>query len=1813
MNFFANSVLSHVKKLVGRHQHGNSKGHSIIIMIPAMPAKHILDISTAISNFCSTLHHAELVLKIAKFLTDDWSPQDNIIARGNDWHDERGNLAFYRSLPGRPDRFTIKVLCGADKVTDSASLADFHTCGLDTIWNREMRRSFKGWISSKLISVGLEDFEVSDLKSFDRILKPLLEHGRGDLLRISDWLDAQDLTVVYDISSVQDIFLTSLSDFNLPSFSGFPIKRKNKSLGPYIDKATSFFNYTFFLDDTKRSRTSNNVGKLLEAYQKGESQIPLDDPDICGPYQTGDNLLSGLIDYISNDSQDDRTKLYQCDFVTISDKILKFRTKGRPSPPSTRKITGGPVEMLLTATWHTLKDYCKVRGNLDYAQITDIEIETVYFKHDIEEQGDDADGLDRNELARDYLAKLIGGIDQLAANHIILSDATDNQIRVASSLVKEDVSCKYSKTAEPQLVFSISIIDTRSDDPFKRQFAWRLPEHHVYRLSFALIQKANQAINSHPSSWKLPVFHLSYYEEILRSLADEEIRRVLLHCIRDERTDDHFLTNLLSKDWIETNDHLLKDFNLLADRYQKFIKLSAEKGILASLHTGSGPTVEWNELANAFRIACNNISEEKTGISSPLSGMLLRAFLILAKRKMDFSSWYAEKYEQSGIVTVLHPALLEMLEAQSVYLFNSFNYAANKEMKNSSPAFRLNIWRTYIDLASIHAPVSGLLYNEDKNLDANIRGQDLIHMLGSPPSGDGSLSTRLLLNYDSGSEEDFKDVEMFKESSESKLLQRLMIDYLHLHPHAKDGLSIAIYRNKDIQPVIAAVHHYLRELADPKSVHFVLKEDRERPYFVSLTILTSSGDDSDVSRWIEQWKERWEASESIKSHSHYRNCRFAVAHRLVENKDQGLFKKLILQNFDADIAVFYDFIGAGSGVNRFEKVDGFDITSFYQKFPILEKACCTIKNPADQYKRARIISNRQFTLSSAHARLMHALRNEEPQTGTVVVGNGDYQPWAPVIDALHSKTEWVVCIDPNIDELLIKKPVTEQFEEREIIGFGSGVGPHGEDNFTISTQQFSLNDIKIRLTASVQELFAELGWSIDDCQKVTRGVLRVASEISGLSLVRATGANDNYIRDFMAYALVRKILKQEDSILCDTLISLDAYRHWFDLADNSSKPDLIRLRARLGKDERLHIDMHLIECKLGKRSEALLSKARSQINNGLKVLTPAFCPLGAERNEAEIGAPDQRYWWMQLHRLIASRTVIDKGQQMQVLTALERLAEGDYNISWDASVFAFWIDAHEDGVQHIGSWNPPSQENLTAKIFSMGNSFIMQIADDDRYTPTPWEEIEKSVSIASENVCDVLDDSVSLIGDDDDADVATWEDEASNDEETNFSDQSKYEEEQLNGQTESEAFGDLKVLVVKDQIQKEQSSNEKNNGNAEKEIPPNIGQIESVVETESPGHLRILLGATIPGGKPIHWEFGHQGLENRHLLIFGKSGVGKTYAIQCLLNEMGRLRQNSLIVDYTDGFLPNHLEEVTNAVLRPKQHIIQHKPLPINPFIPQTSDAGGIPIKENANAVAKRIASIFESVYKIGDQQYSVLHEVLMEGVELYGLNMSLDKMLKLIEDRIEDKRQKANAQTLFSKIRPFILDNPFDEGKDDLSWRTLFQDQDNLCHIFQLVGLDKLTRVIVTEFVLWNLYAYLQAYGNKNNPKVIVLDEVQNLDMRDGSPLSKYLVEGRKFGVSLILATQIMSNMKKEERDRMFNAAHRLFFRPADTEIKSFATIAASTTRQSTDEWVRRLASLGKGECYSMGPTWNEKTEKLLFNDHRIKISSLEDRGFNG
>jgi DNA phosphorothioation-dependent restriction protein DptH len=800
---------------------------------------------------------------------------------------------------------------------------------------------------------------------------------------------------------------------------------------------------------------------------------------------------------------------------------------------------------------------------------------------------------------------------------------------------------------------------------------------------------------------------------------------------------------------------------------------------------------------------------------------------------------------------------------------------------------------------------------------------------------------------------------------------------------------------------------------------------------------------------------------------------------------------------------------------------------------------------------------------------MARLKNREtPQrTNHVVLGYGDYAPWRGVVDALHQRSEWVVCIDPNVDERLISERSQETAEAREIIGFGSGVGTHGEANFTISTEQFRLSDVLHKLVAAIAEVYS--GWAGNSYAAVASSVLAESRHLSGLSLVRATGIG-HYVRDFMAYSVTRKLLHAGRGMLCDELISLDAYRHWFDSAETDTRPDLLWMTASIGADGRIRLDLRLIECKLAMRSEAHLDKAREQLENGLRHLVTVFMPR-ADEEETEDERPDQRYWWLQLHRLIASKTDIVGRDQRRVLTALERLAEGDYDVEWRASAIAYLTDRHSDTITRDEGWKYSLEgQELGIGVVSAGTEFVRSLCEENRSSSLPWGDTSISFTAKQPFV----------------------DPESDNDDDESDPDDGGTPVQVPPHPGRPPGAGPSVITTTQPDSQTRQ-----NTTGAEKEHVPD----------------RVLLGVTTQGSRGVYWEFGHKDLNNRHLLIFGSSGMGKTYTIQCLLYELGRRRQNSLIVDYTNGFFDNQLEETFRAELSPLQHVIRRKPLAINPFRQQAEPIAGELLPESAATTAQRVSGVFSEVYSFGDQQKSALYQAVKNGLEQKSSEaMMLADLIPRLEELVEQKGTVGqSANSVISKIRPFIDQNPF--GKEDPdSWERIFTDPEHRCHIIQLAGFMKDAGRLVTEFSLIDLYWFYRSRGTQLSPRVIVLDEVQNLDHREESPLAQLLREGRKFGFSLILATQIMSNLDRDEKDRLFNAAHKLFFRPADTEMRTYAEIASISTGEKIDVWMGRLASLSKGECYSLGPSLNEASGKLEVKAFRVSVSSLGKRVSN-
>lgn len=370
--------------------------------------------------------------------------------------------------------------------------------------------------------------------------------------------------------------------------------------------------------------------------------------------------------------------------------------------------------------------------------------------------------------------------------------------------------------------------------------------------------------------------------------------------------------------------------------------------------------------------------------------------------------------------------------------------------------------------------------------------------------------------------------------------------------------------------------------------------------------------------------------------------------------------------------------------------------------------------------------------------------------------------------------------------------------------------------------------------------------------------------------------------------------------------------------------------------------------------------------------------------------------------------------------------------------------------------------------------------------------------------------------------------------------------------------------------------------------------------------VRVLLGKVENTTKDVYWEYGHKELANRHLLISGKSGQGKTYFMQCLLLEKSRQGIPSIIVDYTDGFLPDQLEEEFVSALgdKFKQRFVYTEQLPINPFSRTVRQIANIQMAESNIDIAERIKSVFAAVYStLGIQQLNLIYEQVIVGLERYDDKMSLQHLKQLLEE----EGSNTAAKTL-SQIRPLIDRNPFTNAQT-IDWKGHL-DSNGDVFIIQLTGFNRDVQLIITEFLLWDLWNFSIRSGNKNTPMPVILDEAQNLDHNDEAPSARILTEGRKFGWSAWFATQFLkSQMDSDELARLQNATQKVYFAQSDEDVSYIAQTLANNDQGDRKYWESKLLNLKKGQCIVQGPQLDRNGSLTKPQTAIVNITSLNDR----
>lgn len=380
---------------------------------------------------------------------------------------------------------------------------------------------------------------------------------------------------------------------------------------------------------------------------------------------------------------------------------------------------------------------------------------------------------------------------------------------------------------------------------------------------------------------------------------------------------------------------------------------------------------------------------------------------------------------------------------------------------------------------------------------------------------------------------------------------------------------------------------------------------------------------------------------------------------------------------------------------------------------------------------------------------------------------------------------------------------------------------------------------------------------------------------------------------------------------------------------------------------------------------------------------------------------------------------------------------------------------------------------------------------------------------------------------------------------------------------------------------------------------------EETSERKSVFGVRIWLGSDMKSGEKIYWEFGNKSLNNRHLLINGNSGCGKTYCIQGLLMSAARQGISSVVFDYTGGFTNSKLDPVFKQELsdRIEQRVVKAVKIPINPF-----KKGDIQIDEDLFVpeedidVASKIAEIMTSVYKFGDQQKSAVYSAVLNGLRTYGDNMSFQRLASEL-DLLDNNYSK----TVLSKIQPFIDMNPF-AADDNFSWDTIRDSDKGIVYVMQLAGYGRDVQVLLTELMLWDIWSFCTKTGDEAKPFILVMDEAQNLDHGEKSPSAKILTDGRKFGISGWYATQFMKpQLSDDEIQRLQQSGHKLYFCPPDDGVDTVAK-NLDTTPQGKKDWAARLKKLRKGECVTAG-SMIRNDKWTVYPPKVIKVPSMQER----
>ena len=336
--FLDKSLSNYLLKLIDNTQ------ESLQIKIPGKEfssPKVLIDALECVQK-SNQVHGYNLVIKIAAQYFDEWDRtyRGFVEEKYPQWIDNSGNLTRYRNQLASENNSekSILLVIGFDYVDDQSSLAHFISADLNSVFNYEMKKSFKSWIGemdSNCLVLLKDVSDFIDISTLDEFLKHL------------------DLA---DASSLFEEVGHNLYQINLPN-----VLSKKRSYQNSIKQALRIIDGSFAIEESNVKKATKAIDYLEQNFDVNNKNAKelLDHPEYY------DNEYADVKDYIADCrklldlSCDDsvRGKIRKTDCHALVDLVYKQKKKSEKKKSNKEiRVTGLPFEAILSALWTVLTD-----------------------------------------------------------------------------------------------------------------------------------------------------------------------------------------------------------------------------------------------------------------------------------------------------------------------------------------------------------------------------------------------------------------------------------------------------------------------------------------------------------------------------------------------------------------------------------------------------------------------------------------------------------------------------------------------------------------------------------------------------------------------------------------------------------------------------------------------------------------------------------------------------------------------------------------------------------------------------------------------------------------------------------------------------------------------------------------------------------------------------------------------------------------------------------------------------------------------------------------------------------------------------------------------------------------------------------------------------------------------------------------------------------------------------------------------------------------------------------------------------------------